>query len=415
MVKGPDIFISYKSQQNSWAARLSEDLDRYGYTVFVDHDTAAGLKVGQAWEQQITHAIRHAEHFLVLWSDLITVGSYVLKEIDIRRQSGRPVVVVRLDDSEGMQILNTADHEFREFVDLHTAAEVAAEVGFFEWNRAVRHLVDQVLNAREGGGRIIEIPVVVIAMTRDQAREVATGKRIVHDVRDGAFARLMDLLRETVPFDSERYGDRPEAWHPFEPDLDVGDPSVEEVIYEFDRAQRRWYREHAGDRSDPLVPHVFVNYGCALRNPRTRTRARDRVQDGPALVVFDPISLVHEAVHAEVISNGLHTLNQAFVIGLGPRISSALPPVRTYLTDLERALFDGLMMTDPHERARAPFRPTLSTCVLNVGRSFELSRWIQVASESILTRTGRARTRMAPAYEPYLRQGPQRLPTMGGQ
>ena len=57
------------------------------------------------------------------------------------------------------------------------------------------------------------------------------------------------------------------------------------------------------------------------------------------------------------LSNGLHTLPRAFVIGLGPRISSGLQPVRTYYTGVEQALFEGLLMTDPHDRARALFRP----------------------------------------------------------
>ena len=30
MAHGQDVFISYKSEQHSWAARLGEDLERYG-------------------------------------------------------------------------------------------------------------------------------------------------------------------------------------------------------------------------------------------------------------------------------------------------------------------------------------------------------------------------------------------------
>ena len=40
MAHGTDIFLSYKSEQGTWAERLQDDLERYGYTVFVDHDTA---------------------------------------------------------------------------------------------------------------------------------------------------------------------------------------------------------------------------------------------------------------------------------------------------------------------------------------------------------------------------------------
>jgi hypothetical protein len=409
MPHGLDIFISYKSEQHSWAARLAGDLERHGFTVFVDHDTAGGLLAGQGWKTQLANKIQLAERFFVLWSAQIGVGSYVLEEIDVRRQWGRPVTIVRLDDSAVPPFLDPSVHQFREFVDFYVAD--AADVMFFDWNRAVRHLVEQeLLNAEGPDAAVLEIPVVVVAMTRDQANEIKAGARVVGSVKDDAFERLMDLLQETAPFDPERYGERPEDWRPFEPE--PANPTVEEVIYNFDRAQRDWHRDHVDDFAGLVTPYVFVPYGDALRSASTRQRARESLQDGPALVVFDPISLVHEDVHGEVIVNGLHTLKKAFVIGLGPRISSALPPVRTYFSEVERALFNGLYMTDPHDRSRALFRPTLSTCVLNVAHGFELSRWLQVASESIMAWAGWSRTRMEPVYAPLLRGGPANLPSM---
>ena len=62
--------------------------------------------------------------------------------------------------------------------------------------------------------------------------------------------------------------------------------------------------------------------------------------------MFDPISIVHQAVHSEVMANRLHTLQDAFVVGLGPRITSGLTPVRDYFCEVERSLSDGLLMTD---------------------------------------------------------------------
>lgn len=413
MAHGPDIFISYKSEQHSWVARLADDLTRYGYKVFVDHDTATGLRAAADWEAQLASKIQLADQFLVLWSALIDNPSYVLKEIDIRRQARRSVTMVRLDDSAIPPYLDASEHQFREFVDLYTAPDKAADCGFFEWNLAVRHLVEQVLMADETAG-VVEIPVVVVAMTRDQAEEIKAGRRIVGTVKNDAFARLMTLLQETAPFDPQRYGACPEDWRPFEPHLDPADSTVEQMIYNFDRAQRGWHREHHDDTADPPAPHVFLPFGEALRSPSTRQRAREHVQAGPALVVFDPVSLVHEAVYGEVVGNGLHTLHKAFVIGLGPRISSSLPPVRTYLSDVEGALFNGLYMTDPHDRSRSLFRPTLSTCVLNVAHGFELSRWLQVASESIVSCVVRSRRRMQPGYAGLLRSGPANLPPMVG-
>jgi hypothetical protein len=408
-VQGPEVFLSYKSEQHSWAARLATDLRRHGYRVFLDHDTQAGLVAGLAWEQQLANVIRRADHFLLLWSGLVTVGSYVLTEIDVRRQAQRDVTVVRLDDSPLLQSLDSATQGYRELVDLYTTPGGADAVGFFEWNRAVRHLVQQVLGDDERA--VVEIPVVVVAMTRDQALDVAAGNRVFQNVRNNAYPQVMDLLAATAPFDPTRYGDRPEQWRPFEPNPVEGDPTVEQVIDDFDRARRDWYLEHR--EADRPPPHVFVPYSAALRDPATRQRAKQRLQERPSLVVIDPLSLVHEAVTSEVLANGLHTLPRAFVIGLGPRISSALQPVRRYYTDVERQLFDGVLMTDPHERARARFRPTLSSCVLNVSHGYELSRWVQVASETILGHEERARGRLAPAFEQVLRPGPAAPPRMG--
>src|SRR4051794_39970658 len=99
---GSDIFISYKSEQLSWARRLAAGLTSYGYSVFLDADTSAGLKVGEIWEAQLRQEIADAEHFLLLWSSKIGTGSYVLKEVDYRRQANRPVTVVRLDDHQDL-------------------------------------------------------------------------------------------------------------------------------------------------------------------------------------------------------------------------------------------------------------------------------------------------------------------------
>ena len=84
---GPRHFHQLQERAAQLAARLASDLQRYGYDVFLDHDTAAGLRARDPWEQTLKSAVEGAKHFLLLWSGLITVGSYVHKEIDIRRQA----------------------------------------------------------------------------------------------------------------------------------------------------------------------------------------------------------------------------------------------------------------------------------------------------------------------------------------
>jgi hypothetical protein len=103
---------------------------------------------------------------------------------------------------------------------------------------------------------------------------------------------------------------------------------------------------------------VFVPYAAALRDSAIRRQARGHLQERPSLVVLDPLSLLYEDVLAEVLGNGLHTLPRAFVIGLGPRISSGLQPLRTYYpsADGKKAQVD---MHGPLEnRRRTPARRT---------------------------------------------------------
>lgn len=411
MASWPDVFLSYKSEQSAWANRLQDDLQRYGFDVFVDHDTAGGLKAGQVWEDRLATKIQQTKHFLVLWSGLIGMGSYVMKEIDIRRKSGRPVTLLRLDESAIPPYLGQAEQEFRELIGLHNTKDDAGDVDFFEWNLTIRHLVEQLLT--EGSARVVEIPVVVVAMTQSQAIEIANGAHVVNGVKNGAFVQLMALLKKTAPFEPQRYGARPEDWEPFEPALDPSDSlTVEQVIRDFDQERRLWYRAHVDDQDALTTRAVFLPYGQALRSQSTSKRARERLQEGPAVVIVDPLSLVHEEVYGEVIANGLHTLKRAFIIGLGPRISSSLKPVQSYF-NVEAALFNDLLMNDPHDRSRSMFRPMLSTCVLNVTHGFELSRWVQVASESILTFDGRSRTRMQSAYQGKVVESQfQSLPSM---
>ena len=400
---GSDVFISYKSEQAGWAERLEEDLRRYGLTVFRDHDTAAGLQVGADWEHQIEEEARAATHFVLLSSALITAQSYVNWEIKYRQDAGGKVVVVHLDNTPPPAVVVDRRQGFREFIDLVAAHADARDVPFFEWQRAVRHLVR---SAPLGDGRrssVVEIPTVVVAMTAAQAKQLAKGQKVVPGIKQTAYQQMMGLLSASTPLQAARYGGRPEEWKPFAPVFDPGDPTVEEVISGFDDAHRLWRLENQDDADDGR--YAFVPYGDALRDPASVKQARERLKRRASLIVFDPVSLMHQDVSKFVLDNGLHTLTMGFVIGLGPQLTTSSAPVRDYYGGVEQTLFEGLMMTDPRDRARARFYPTLSTCVLNVNREFELSRWLQIASEGIIDWVGRLDSQMDPAYRGVVASG----------
>lgn len=410
---GSDIFVSYKSEQLSWARRLALDLGRYGFTVFLDHDTAAGLQAGDAWEARLRQEILGAKHFLLLWSSKVVVNSYVLKELGIRLRANLPVTVVRLDDAPAHPDLDSSTQDFRDFVPLATGApdDGADGVDFFEWHRAVRHLVEGKPLAEGASSVVVPVPLVVVAMTRSQAYELKAGTKIVSAIQGRAFDAMMGLLEQTVPFDPLRYGDRPEDWRPFAEALDPTDWTVEQVVAGLDDAKRTWQRDY-GDGSR-TGRSALVPFGAALRDPNTVDNALRHLKARHSLIVFDPLSLMHHEVYRDVMNNGLHTLEKAFVIGLGPQLAASSPAMRDYFGTVERELFNDLMMRDPLGRSRLLFQPTLNTCVFNVCQRFELARWLNIASEEIVATTGQQRTRMRPEYNDLVRRGPDALPRLG--
>ena len=44
-----DVFISYKSEESSWARRLAETLRGFGLKVWRDHDAIDGIRVAEEW------------------------------------------------------------------------------------------------------------------------------------------------------------------------------------------------------------------------------------------------------------------------------------------------------------------------------------------------------------------------------
>ena len=402
-----DVFISYKSEQFSWARRLRDDLDRFGYSVFLDHDPARGLEVGEKWEKQLREEIRNAEAFLLLWSSRIPMASYVGKEIEIRNEAKRPITVVRLDDSALAATVDDETQAFREFIDLARGVDDADEVSFFAWNRAVVRLINSRPFTDRRSSAVVEIPLVVVAMTEGQAVELAEAKNVLPQLGPEKFQEVMNLLEQAVPFDPGRYGARPEEWKPFDAASDEAETTVEQVVARFDQARRSWQQDYADD--DPPSGFAFVSYDDLLRNPATREQARRYLQAQPSVVVIDPVSLMHMQVHGDVMRNGLHTLQRAFVMGLGPQLTAATSPLQTYVRCVERELFEALQMDDPLGRSRSLFHPTPGTCVFNVCHNFEFTRWLHVASEHIAV-TGRSR--MAPAYEDVVRKGRATVPRM---
>src|SRR5438105_452815 len=102
-----EVFISYKSEEASWATRLAESLRLFGLSVWRDRDPPAGIRVGELWDPAIENAIRSSRTMVVLWSKRVSENyatTVVRREVQTMAEliqsepgSGRRFVPISLD------------------------------------------------------------------------------------------------------------------------------------------------------------------------------------------------------------------------------------------------------------------------------------------------------------------------------
>jgi hypothetical protein len=118
-------------------------------------------------------------------------------------------------------------------------------------------------------------------------------------------------------------------------------------------------------------------------DPSTRRLAYDNLVRGPYLVIIDPISMMHKDIFQHAIVNcALHVNERAFLIGISPYISGMHADLFDPIHAIERKL--EVHLEKAYARYRKPFYPVNNACILNVEHESQLSRWFQVAADSIM-------------------------------
>src|SRR5712691_11916087 len=74
-----DVFLSYASEDATWAVRLESDLTSKGLKVFRDKQR---LDPGLPWQPALDVALEGSEHFLVLWTLHAKDSAWVSREIE---------------------------------------------------------------------------------------------------------------------------------------------------------------------------------------------------------------------------------------------------------------------------------------------------------------------------------------------
>jgi hypothetical protein len=380
-----DVFISYRSQQESWAARLAETLRGFGLKVWRDHDAGDGIRVGEAWSDEVRNGIRASRTMIVLWSNLIATNANTIVLQEVNEMKGlvdndttglRRFVPVLLD---GTPINNFVPlSPYQADVDLQSLYAQAGDggasrVSATEWFGAVRNLV-QALGIQD----VMEVRFVVAAMTREQARQLY-GEPETYAVNRDALRLMCEVMEKTSPFSLDRYGDSPNDWRPF-PQLGPTF-TIKALLNAYDDEKREEFRGR-----NEFAKWILVSYSDEIvaPSPQVRQGARDAINSGPSLVVIDPISLMHRDVFGHIITNAsLHNRPDSFVLGVAPFVSLMHRELFESTMEIDEMLKDYL--EDAYQRFSRPFVAGNNACVMNVEHEWQFTRWLQVAADSIVS------------------------------
>jgi len=381
------VFISYKSQQESWARRIADTLRGFGINVWRDHDAdEGGIRLGEEWSDEIRRGIRDSEKAIVLWSNLIAnnASSVVHHEIsematyiasDVTGKRG--FVPISLDGTTFASYKFLAPYqgdfsEFRRLWEKYGDAR-ADEVSSIEWYEAMKPLIEAL-----GLDEIMEMRFICAAMTKKQAIELRDdpSKRI----NPQAFDLMLNVLKRTSGFDVERYGVSPDQWKPF-PQIEQS-WTVREIIEAYDGAKRAWLKE----RREP-AKWIIVSYSDEIvsDNALIRKKAQEAIIDVPCLVIVDPLSIMHKDVfHQIIVGGGLQHHSKAFFIGIAPFISFMHDEIYDATNQVWEILKEQGFLGAAYERFSLYFEPHNRASVMDIENQYQFMRWLQVAGDSII-------------------------------
>lgn len=376
-----DIFISYKSEEESWAKRLAKTLRDFGLRVWRDHDPGDGIPVARVWSNEIKNAIKSSEKMIVLWSNLLlsNAASVVHEEINematlIQNDptGSRHLIPVSLDGTSTNSYNNLGtlqnDNSFQNLYEIHGATG-ANDVKTIEWYSAVKTLIETL-----GIKDVMEVRFVVAAMNKTQATELRDDPA-AHSQDKNLLTKMLAVMDKTSAFNIDRYGNLPDDWEPF-PQLNA---SIKDIINQYD-ADKRVHFQNNRDYAKWIV--VSYSEEMFSANAAERANARNSIANKPCLVIVDPVSLMHRDIYNSILQSGLQNHPKAFFMGIAPYVSQMHQDLYNLSNDLENELEQYLQVA--YERFKKHFEPVNQTCVLGVDHEYQFMRWLQIAADNIV-------------------------------
>ena len=380
-----DVFISYKSEQESWAVRLAETLGSFGLNVWRDHDAEKGIRAGEEWYPEIEIGIRNSRKMVVLWSNSVKANyssSVIQEEVETMERlvsndetGERGFLPINLD---GTPLDNIKLKKYQADANLLSLYQQygdagADDISTIEWSGAIVKIAE-LLDIED----VMEVRFVVAAMTREQAQQLHDDPQTYAHNPEALELMLAMRNKTSLPFAIGRYGASPDDWKPFPHFTD--DPSIVDIIDAYD-----FHKRGESIEKTNRAQWLLVSYSDAIvaQDPATRQEAREAIYSGPSLVIVDPVSLMHRDIFNRIIVNAsLHTRQESFVVGVAPFLAQMHGDFYD-ATQIDEKLQD--FLEDAYTRFGAPFSPGEGACVMNVGHEYQFVRWLQVAGDSIVT------------------------------
>lgn len=272
---GPDIFISYASEDRAIARRYAEALTAAGLDVWWDEH----LRSGEAFDEAIEAALRAAKAVVVLWSPRSVVSRWVRAEATIadRCKTMVPVTIEPCDRPIIFELTQTADlshwtgdsqdpawcvllSDLKKFVDLETPARRVAAPVLAASSKASRDRPGLAIAIRHSDSAdesflqgLIDETTTVLSRFKYVAtlRSDPTGARYLLEAtlrRSGHKARLSAQLIETetrVQMWSERID--AEGDDQFELQEEIASKLAAKAALAIEVAERRWALAHPSE------------------------------------------------------------------------------------------------------------------------------------------------------------------------
>lgn len=375
-----DVFISYKSEQDSWANRIARSLEDMGLRVWRDKD--GGIRLGEEWRDEMDAGIRDSQSMLVMWSKLVHENSRSVVHDEIRKMKEfyekdprRRFFTVNLDGTPLHEILSPyhATYSFRKLYEKY-GDDGADNAGVVEWYKALLELLRGL-----GIQNVVEVRFAVIAMTRSQAEQLNQApEQYAHNTE--AYELIKNAMELTSGFDLDRYGMSPDDWRPFAEFEDIY--SVLDILRSYDDEKKRWTREQGEGYGKTKWLLVSKSEEILSDNIEERQAAIDSMLEGLSLVIVDPFSLMHKKTFDRVIQSGLHAHKNSIIISASPFVPQMHRDLIETVSRIEDVLED--VLEQAYIRFKKSFHPIKHACVMNIEHEYQFRRWLQVAADSIV-------------------------------